>query len=50
MFSHRHLTRLIMGDKVSGFVWFHIIFLEFRSFVLNNKIKKKIAHELMLME
>jgi hypothetical protein len=21
MFSHRHLTRLIMGGKVSGFVW-----------------------------
>jgi hypothetical protein len=40
MFSHWHLTRIIMGGKVSGFVWFHIIFLEFRSFVLNNKILK----------
>ena len=43
MFSHRHLTRLIMGGKVSGFVWFYIIFIEFRSFILNNKLKKKIA-------
>jgi hypothetical protein len=42
MFSHRHLTRLIMGGKVSGFVWFHVIFffIEFRSFALNNKILK----------
>jgi hypothetical protein len=40
MFEHRHLTRLIMGGKVSGFVWFHIIFIEFRCFVLNNKIWK----------
>jgi hypothetical protein len=38
MFSHRHLTRLIMGDKVSAFVWFHIIVIEFRPFVLNNKV------------
>jgi hypothetical protein len=40
MFSHRHLTRLIMGCKVSGFVWFHIIFVEFRYFIINNKILK----------
>ena len=40
MFSHRHLTRLIMSGKVSGFVRFHIIFIEFRFFVLDNKILK----------
>ena len=38
MFSHRHLTRLIMGGEVSGFSRFNIIFfIEFRYFVLNNK-------------
>ena len=41
MFSHRHIIRLIMGGKVPGLHDFIPFFLEFRSFVLNNKIKKK---------
>ena len=40
MFSHRHLTRLIMDGKVSSFARFQIIFIEFRSCVLNSKNNK----------